>query len=511
MNWIKENKEKIWDKTNAIIEFIIALILAISIFKIQTNYIKFGDISKVSLIITTISCILLLGIIICNFKKYKKEIAKLFVTCIIPIGMMYAILLPIGQVPDEEAHLFRTYDFSCGNFITPLGDENKGEIFIPEQMLELSKSWDKFQACRKLIQEKSDYTKLVSVDTITKTYFPINYLTGAISFFVGRIFNVNIILMCYIIRLINFALFILVGYYSIKIIPFGKLVLSIYMFLPMIIQQACSLSADAFINMIAILFIAYNLKLLYQENNLTLKQRIIYYTLALSLSVCKYVYFPLTFMSLLLIKNKNINKKEKCKIITISTITSVIAAIGWFIFSQKYVDLREHIRIMDIQPIEQLKLIIKNPLQYVNIFRRSLEVSGYEYLFGFTGNALGLLEINIPDVYIVPMTFGLFITPFFEENKKSLEILQKIILVMIAIILIVLILTGLYLTWSPVGANLISGVQGRYFIPVYILFLLAMCCKENNIKVKNIERKYFIIYLLLNIISIIKILMYFAQ
>ena len=107
--------------------------------------------------------------------------------------------------------------------------------------------------------------------------------------------------MCYIIRLVNFILFILVGYYSIKMIPFGKLMLGIYMFLPMIMQQACSLSADAFINMLAILFISYNLKLMYQESDLTLKQRLIYYIIALSLSVCKYVYFPLTFMSLLLI------------------------------------------------------------------------------------------------------------------------------------------------------------------------------------------------------------------
>ena len=510
MDWLKENKEKIWNKSNSIIEFIIALMLAVTIFNLQTGH-KNGSISKILLVMSGAFIILLVGIIIYNFVKYKKDIAKLFVTCIIPIGMMYAILVPLVKVPDEEAHIFRAYDFSCGNFITPLGEENKGEIYVPEQLLKLAQSWNKFDACRYLMAEKTDYQNLVSVDTITKTYFPINYLTGAIGFFVGRMFNINIILMCYIIRLVNFILFILVGYYSIKMIPFGKLMLGIYMFLPMIMQQACSLSADAFINMLAILFISYNLKLMYQESDLTLKQRLIYYIIALSLSVCKYVYFPLTFMSLLLIKNKNISKNKKIKLILISILTSIGASVGWFVFSQKYVDLREYIIVNNVQAIEQLKYIIKNPINYIKVFIKSLEINGESYLFGFTGNALGLLEVSIPALYIIPMTFGLFITPFFEETKKTLDKYQKIIMIIIGLILIALILTGLYLTFSPVGDRIIAGVQGRYFIPVYILFLLAMCLKENSIKIKNIELKYFSIYLLFNIIPILKIITYFVQ
>ena len=52
--------------------------------------------------------------------------------------------------------------------------------------------------------------------------------------------------------------------------------MAIYMLLPMIVQQAASLSADAFINAVSLLFIAYNLKLLYQEKDLDLKQKLIY-------------------------------------------------------------------------------------------------------------------------------------------------------------------------------------------------------------------------------------------
>ena len=79
-------------------------------------------------------------------------------------------------------------------------------------------------------------------------------------------------------------------------------------------------------------------------------------------------------------------------------------------------------------------------------------------------------------------------------------------MVIVTIILIGLIVTGLYLTWSPLGADIVAGVQGRYFIPVFILTLLAVIKKNNNVKINNIQLKYFIIYLVFNIIPIINLI-----
>ena len=161
--------------------------------------------------------------------------------------------------------------------------------------------------------------------------------------------------------------------------------MAIYMLLPMIVQQAASLSADAFINAVSLLFIAYNLKLLYQEKDLDLKQKLIYYVLALSLALCKYVYFPLVFMSLMLIKNKKISKKNRNELIIVSTILAILAAVGWFVFSQKYVDVREYIIKSNFKPIEQLKYILLHPFTYVKILIKNFEANSGFYLFTFVG------------------------------------------------------------------------------------------------------------------------------
>ena len=98
------------------------------------------------------------------------------------------------------------------------------------------------------------------------------------------------------------------------------------------------------------------------------------------------------------------------------------------------------------------------------------------------------------------MLCGLILLPFFERNENSFSKFQKVIILLISVMLIILILTGLYATFTPVHNNLIHGVQGRYFVPVFILILLAMI-KKQNIEIKNLEAKYFITYTIINLLT----------
>lgn len=503
----KQLIDKLYNKLIFIIELFISLGLGISIYKIAYKHQDFKYISKPYLVISIICALAILAIIIINMIKYRKQIEKLFLTFIIPIGIMFIILMPINWVPDEEGHMFKTYDISKGNLITPLGEKNEGDIYVPREMMELFTSRDgmSYSTIHNHMQKEANYKDVVPAQTIAKTYFPANYISGAIVFTVSRLLNINILLACYIARLVNFLLAICVIYYCIKIIPFGKLLLAIYMFLPMSIQQLASLSADVFINSISILFITYNLKLLYQKRDLDIKQKILYYILALSISLSKYVYFPLVFMSLLLIKNKNISKRNRNELIIVSTVTSIITAAAWFLLSQKYVDVRDYIIKNNVQPIEQIKFILKNPFAYVKILIETFQTTGEFYINTFIGSSLALLNIDIPQIYITIYLISLVLLPLLEKCEESFEKYQKWIMIGIALILILLIITGLYITWSPLQSPLVSGVQGRYFVPVFILILLAFMNKENKVEIKNLQLKYFSLYFILNIITLVKI------
>ena len=507
----KETKSKIYNKVVFVLEFIICIILAISIFRIMYKYEDSNYISKPNLLVAILSGIASLTIIIINKIKYKHKIEKLFATFIIPVGALFVILVPPYCTPDEAGHLFRAYDLSQGNIITPFGDKKEGDIYVPQETYDLAVSEElTYSKIHESLQKETNYNNLIPAQTIFKTYFAINYIPGGIVFAMARLMNINFVLAAYIIKIINFILFILVGYFCIKKIPFGKLILAIYMFMPMIIQQATSLSADAVINNLSILFIVYNLKLLNQDEDLKIRQIVTYVIFATVTALCKYVYFPITFLSVLLINNKNLNKKKRNVLIIVSILISIVSSVGWFIFTQNYVDVRKYIKEANVRPIEQAKFIMQKPVTYLQTLHKTFDIYGAFYLFEFVGIHLGhSAHIEIPQIYILIMLVGLFLLVFTEKYTLITKKWQKILMLIISIGLVLLVLTGLYLTWSPLYYDKVAGVQGRYFIPIFIIALLALTRKEKNLEIKNIETKYFFTYLIINIITIIIMVGYY--
>ena len=391
---LKNNKEKIYDKLVFIIEAVLSGLLGINIYKILYLKEDFGYISKLHLAFAIILVGIIIAIFVLNYKKYKSKIEKLFVTFIIPIGMMFVILLPPTFTPDEEGHIFKCYDLSMGHLVTPLGEKNEGDIYVPKQLYDITveKNTFTYSKIHSLLSQDANYEETVPAQTAAKSYSPVSYIVGGITFAICRVLDVNLMLACFIIKLLNFILFVIIGYIIIKIVPFGKLVFAIYMFLPMCITQAASISADSFINNICLLFIAYNLKLLFQKHDLKLSQRILYYVMAILVSLCKYVYFPLVFLSLLLFGNKEIKKRKVWEIVIVSIILALICAVGWYIYSGNYVDVRVYIKEANVNSSEQLKQILSSPLNYLEVLKNTIYEYGGDYLLTFGGTLLRICK-----------------------------------------------------------------------------------------------------------------------
>ena len=121
---------------------------------------------------------------------------------------------------------------------------------------------------------KSNYNEMKIVFCPSQSYFPTLYLFSGIGFLIGKMFSLNFMITMYIARTLNLIIGLILGYYSIKIIPFGKLLLTVYMFLPMYFQQQASMSADSLVNSVSIFFIAYNLYLVYNKNEFNIKSNV---------------------------------------------------------------------------------------------------------------------------------------------------------------------------------------------------------------------------------------------
>lgn len=480
-NEIMQKIAKLYNKIYFIIEFIMSIFFSTALYQV-IYYKKYFDFyNRKYLIIMSILLIILIAIVIKAILRNRKKLEKLFLTLMIPIGMMYLIFLIPHFVPDEAEHIYRAYNISQGNIIM---DFDVQRDIVPEDMknIEYIKN---YYDLKDYINSTSDYNNTTEVINVFNTYSPTVYLVQSIAFFIGKIFSLNIMIAIYLARILNFLLFLVLGYYTIKIIPMGKLVTMVYLFNPMMIHQAVSVSADVFINAFALIFIAYFMKLRFKENEITRKEKILFFVFAFGICFTKHVYMPLIFMSVALLFTKGFKNKRNKGFIISTIIIMVVIAGAWFIFGSQYRDDRQIIKDMNVNSSEQVKYIISNPVDYIKTVFKTMYERNSVYLNQFVGGHLGRLEIETGYISTVAYIVLLVISPFLEKSELELERKEKIWYTLIVIGIYFIILTGLYMGWTAIGKNIIEGVQGRYFIPILIIPLLCLIKKNKYIEFKN--------------------------
>ena len=164
---------------------------------------------------------------------------------------------------------------------------------------------------------------------------------------------------------------------------------------------------------------------------------------------------------------------------------------------------------MNVNGGEQVKWIIKNPINFVKtLIHTSIEnLDGY--INQFIGTPLGWLNINVNGVIIKVLLVILIFTPFLEETNFILTKYDRIWFILLFLGMGFLSALALFIGWTNVGGDKILGIQGRYFIPIAILPLLCLCIKDKNIKFKNIEYTLPIFLSLLNIGAVYSIIDFF--
>ncbi len=489
------------------LEFLLTVLLIYSLFRfiVLINYAHTVSIKYIVYIL--IFGISILSLIIYNLKINREKWEKVIISFLIPISLLYWGCMIPSHVPDELSHLWKTYEISEGKLI---GDKTIISKVPRDLVVMFKPNINKYNELNEALGKTTDYNDIVEVSDSAKTYPFFLYMFGAIGFVIARILNLNALLGCYLAQLINTIIFLITAYYSIKIIPFGKLAITSVIFMPMFLHQATSMSADSIINCITMIFISFTIYLIFKENTISKKEEIIFFILSVLLAISKYVYLPIIGLGLILIFSKNISKKQKIVMLTASIVIATASAIAYFVYSGSYDSaFNDYFAEQNINTTEQIKYIISNPIELLKTLKTTFTQKGNEYLYMAIGSNLGWLCIVVPNIIITIYLIFMIMSCFVEKNTVSFSSKQKIFVSLISISVILLIVLGLYLTWTTVGANIVEGVQGRYFIPVLFLILLCLCKKDNYIKIKNVQYKLPIVFSILNLLTIHTIYQFF--
>ena len=475
-----------------IVFFVINILLLLSI--IMVKYEHFGNYEKKFFAFITLLELICFIIYYFVFKKDKNiKLEKIYLMMIIPIGLLYLSFFPINTVPDEIAHFFRAYEISGGHLISVSNEEGAVGRYYTDEIGEGLMSIEDYHSLKKALNvKKTTNTHFYRFDS-SALYSFVSYLPQAIGIFVGRVLNCSIIVQAYLGRLFAFALFVFLSYLSIKIIPSKKLALFVLFFNPMLLQEVISLATDCITISVTAFLFSYILYLKNKKEKINKKQVAILCLLSIVLSLCKIVYLPICLLVLLIPKEKFDSKKKKIIISILIIALATVANLVWLSISSKFLPSNG-----EINSKEQLLFILRNPLKYIVILVSTYKQTGFSYMLQSFGCSLGYgkaLLSNLGIIIYIIITLMIMIFDNEDNNKNNVNKIEQWFIIGIIFVIIMLISTSLYLQWTPLRSLDIRGIQGRYFIPLYIL--LPYIFTKFTIKPKiNFHNKYLYFFLI---------------
>lgn len=434
------------------------------------------------------------------------SVQKRFILISLIFGMLFVFMTPPFQVPDEDSHFKKAYVIAKGGVFPQVNNGVLG-YELPEEMSKYIAESTKVIGNR---DEKVSYSEMILDERLPKDYSktefqnfstvgsnPIAHIIPAIGILFGKVVSwitkggmASINYLLYFARFFNLLAYIAIVAVSIKITPKFKKTMCLAGILPMSLFLAASISYDML--MISITFLSTALILKFIDNGdktpLSNKYLILLAFLGAILILIKPVYFTVFLLLFLTPKEKFVDKKDYWKKILL--FVGIIALI-YLLFMLPPLFYNEPITSGDSTLVnEQTNYIISHPFAFFFAFIKSIREQ-MDFLIPTTIGVFGLIDTYMPSAFIYIYSLVLLITGIFEacEEKEDNFDLRKNVLTFISVFIGILgIFFIMYLSWTPkilgfgVGAETITGVQGRYFIP---FIPIGFLCFNNTIVLKH--------------------------
>ncbi len=439
----------------------------------------------------SIPIIIIIGLagILYSYDK-KIELHKIALIFIIVCGLLMVFLGPPMAFLDESAHFTRAELLSEG-IITPEKNENGYEVnnyfFGLNQPQKGLTVFDNPAVNNQINDSKGNW----SFTTTTPFY---SYIPSAIGIIIAKFLDLTAIYALLFARLCNLLVYAGVAYYTIKKVPAFKIGLTVIATMPLVITQVASTSYDAFIFTFTLIILYYFIKM-YKEKA-TDRDISIFYIAVLLISLIKP---PLCILSILaiIIPQENLERNKNYYLTGIALVFLATVFLNESVLNMLLPSLHAASANSsfpsNISPSGQMNYLLNNPLAILNLLK--------------------YIITSIPNVFVIDLTifhyadfkglkfynlaYALFFIIFSIFYKKDIILSknQRIILLIMLVLSYLGIYGIFYLTYTPVGASEILGVQARYFIPVIALLPLIISYDEKSREEYNYLMMFIVLFL----------------
>lgn len=413
-------------------------------------------------------------------------------------ALSFLLIIPLGQVPDEQLHFYRAYEISCGSFVSKqLGDKSVGDI--------LPTALSSYEDSTAVI----DWNNTSAFEfPNTAQYSPVGYLPQVIGIRIARLFTNRTAALFLAGRIGNFVCCFVLSALALWLMPYGREWLFLIMMFPMTLQEMVSMSVDGGANATVFLYIALILHLREKfrtggisgtaasgKSGKTGRAKAlsplpwsaaVLTLLGTVIALEKMVYVVVVLLVFLLPgmrlssvrKNKSTSVKfhEIMHILARLAVTILIPAAAVVLWERAVSGLSGE-TYLGVNSAAQLRYILEDPVRFVWVMLRTFSQYFDEWSSELIGSYMGWLEISVSALSWLPLLLLLVLYAVSPDNEMpSFRRRERCILLLPVLAGIVLINTGMYLNWTAAGFLRVEGIQARYFqplLPAAMLWILS--------------------------------------
>ena len=436
------------------------------------------------------------------FKKHPQwQLSKLYLPCVLFWGLVYTFVFIPFTAPDEYAHYASAYRLSnqimLKEFAGTAYDETGHVMMREDDTWELGTelSGENYAEVYRNFWKMDDSQREIGYGHHYMEVAFHAYTPQTIGITVARLLGLGQVLTIYLGRLCNLLFFALCGWLAIRVAPFGKMAFFGTSLLPMTLELVGSLSYDGFAIGLGMLFTAYVLHLIYEKDKIGPRQWAILGLLLALLAPCKMVYIPLAAMCFLIPQEKFGSKK---KFMTAAAIVAACMVAGVLIVNLNKMTsyLGETEGVIDWAggvAGYSFSYLLQSPLTAVKVIGYTLVTRAAGYVYGMIGGNLGWLEYEVDAVLVLFLLAWTALTALAVRKERQEEVslanitdadgavmpvAHRIVSLILCFGTVVATLLIMLLSWTPLGSPVVEGVQGRYFLPILPLILVALRNKK---------------------------------
>ena len=453
----------------------------------------------------------------------KRKIQKTAVIYIIFIifsliqGIVYSFKLPFAQVPDELSH-YENMETAFGT--SGYTSELVSRLYHPAKLNSLPGNKDakvNQSALNKVAL--AHFSDSISLSSFHPRTTILRYLPCGIGFYLGIAMDLPILWCTYLAELFSVLFFVILGYYTLKIVPVKKEIFAFCMLIPETLQQCSSVNYDSVLIPCCFFLFAYIIKLYYDNAPIRWRNLLVVFLFTLILVIVK---LPYAFISLTIfivpLRRFQLKIGHRFDLIqfihkfwyVLVLLLIVVAGIGLYLFRDNSL---VKVFLSDILSFSQFSSLIE----------RTYSGLGYYHIIQMIG-MFGWIDSQVSTMFIlIFFMMMVYLNSTLNEDVETKLNTSRRIWLFVVFVLMILLIEVIFQRWSynywkwDLTGNLstyqsyipalgtILGVQGRYWIPCLPILLVAL-----HGQVQHKHRKLFwfiqIAYYTISFIHVINIL-----